>query len=114
MCSDLSREQSSLPALPTSCGCIPWERTTGLQSGAAAGQKHNHRVHRRARRNSFSSMETINSVFDQNVDPHVRGWVHTPHDPSDALILTHGAGGNCDALLLVALAEAFCGHGYIV
>ena len=60
-------------------------------------------------------MDTINSIFDQSVDPHVRGWVHTPHDPrGDALILTHGAGGNCDAPLLVALAETFCGRGYTV
>src|SRR6202008_3287522 len=30
------------------------------------------------------------------------------------LILTHGAGGNCNAPLLVALAEAFSGNGYAV
>jgi predicted alpha/beta-hydrolase family hydrolase len=60
-------------------------------------------------------MEAINSFFAQDVDPHVRGWIHTPNDQSgDALILTHGAGGNCDAPLLVALAEIFCGHGYTV
>jgi predicted alpha/beta-hydrolase family hydrolase len=60
-------------------------------------------------------METINSFFDQDVDPQVRGWVHHPHDPrGDALILTHGAGGNCAAPLIVALAETFCGHGYTV
>jgi predicted alpha/beta-hydrolase family hydrolase len=60
-------------------------------------------------------MDAINSFFDQDVDPHVRGWVHTPQDPrGDALVLTHGAGGNCDAPLLVALAETFCGHGYTV
>ncbi|MGA9355204.1 MAG: alpha/beta fold hydrolase [Terriglobales bacterium] len=60
-------------------------------------------------------MEQITSVFNQSVDPHVRGWVHAPHDPrGDALILMHGAGGNCDAPLLVALAETFCGHGYTV
>jgi predicted alpha/beta-hydrolase family hydrolase len=60
-------------------------------------------------------MEAISSFFDQHVDPHVRGWVHTPPDPhGDVLVLTHGAGGNCDASLLVALAEAFCGHGYTV
>jgi uncharacterized protein len=60
-------------------------------------------------------METVASFFDQDVDPHVRGWVHTPHDPSgDALVLTHGAGGNCTAPLLVALAGTFCGHGYTV
>ena len=49
------------------------------------------------------------------MDPHIRGWVHTPHHPNgDALILSHGAGGNCNAPLLVALAETFCGHGYYV
>ena len=61
------------------------------------------------------SMETINSFFAQDIDPQVRGWVHTPHNPrGDALILTHGAGGNCTAPLLVALAETFCGHGFTV
>jgi len=60
-------------------------------------------------------MEAINSFFDQDIDPHVRGWVHTPHDArGEALILTHGAGGNCAAPLLVALAETFCGHGFTV
>jgi uncharacterized protein len=60
-------------------------------------------------------MEVINSFFDQNADPHIRGWLHKPDDPcGNALILTHGAGGNCEAPLLVALAESFCGHGYAV
>jgi len=60
-------------------------------------------------------MEAINSVFVQDVDPHVSGWVHVPHDPRrDVLILAHGAGSNCEAPLIVALAETFCGHGYTV
>lgn len=60
-------------------------------------------------------MEAVRSVIDQDVDPHVRGWLHTPDGSrGDALILTHGAGGNCAAPLLVALAETFCGHGYKV
>ncbi len=60
-------------------------------------------------------METTSSFFDQSYDPHVRGWMHTPHVArGDALILTHGAGGNCAAPLLVALAEIFCVHGYTV
>jgi len=38
-----------------------------------------------------------------------------PENPNgDALILTHGAGSNCNAPLLVALGEAFAGHGYTV
>jgi uncharacterized protein len=60
-------------------------------------------------------MEAINAFLEQDVDPHVRGWLHHPPDPrGDALILTHGAGGNCDAPLLVALAETFCEHGFTV
>jgi predicted alpha/beta-hydrolase family hydrolase len=51
-------------------------------------------------------------------DTPVRGFLHepaasadaaSPHAASnDALVLTHGAGADCDAPLLVALAEAFC------
>jgi uncharacterized protein len=33
---------------------------------------------------------------------------------SDSLVLTHGAGSNCNAPLLVALAEAFSGQGWLV
>jgi len=65
--------------------------------------------------NSSACMEAIISFFDQELDPHVRGWLHQPHEPrGDALILTHGAGGNCAASLLVALAETFCAHGFAV
>jgi uncharacterized protein len=45
----------------------------------------------------------------------VRGYLHLPADSdSDCLILTHGAGANCTAPLLVALAEAFCVSGWTV
>lgn len=47
--------------------------------------------------------------------PPVRGFLHTPANPSaDALVLTHGAGANCNAPLLVALASAFCDSGWTV
>ncbi len=60
-------------------------------------------------------METISSLFDPSFDPAVRGFLHSPQTPTgDALILTHGAGGNSSAPLLVALAETFCAHGYTV
>ena len=50
---------------------------------------------------------TIPEVFtDITVDPFVRGWLHRPAQANgDALLLTHGAGGNCHAPLLIALAE---------
>lgn len=52
---------------------------------------------------------------DDSLDPAVRGWLHTPRAPNgDALILTHGAGSDCTAPLLVALAETFAEHGYVV
>src|SRR5690348_6573473 len=48
-------------------------------------------------------------------EPPVRGYLHTPARPShDALILTHGAGANCQSLSLVALADAFCESGIAV
>ncbi|HMB83429.1 MAG TPA: alpha/beta family hydrolase [Terriglobales bacterium] len=55
-------------------------------------------------------------LFSQHsLDPAVRGWLHTPHVPnSNALILTHGAGSDCTAPLLVAISETFAGHGYVV
>ena len=52
---------------------------------------------------------------DHSLDPAVRGWLHTPDVPNgDALILTHGAGSDCTAPLLVAIGETFAGHGYVV
>src|SRR3954464_5479922 len=45
----------------------------------------------------------------------VRGWLHSPDGtPAAALGLTHGAGGNCQAKVLVAVAEAFAAQGWLV
>lgn len=47
--------------------------------------------------------------------PAVRGYLHTSvRAANDGLVLTHGAGANCEAPLLVALAEAFCDAGMSV
>ena len=47
-------------------------------------------------------------------DP-VRGFLHQPEVAGGhGLVLTHGAGGNCKAPLLVLLADAFCAAGYCV
>jgi uncharacterized protein len=60
-------------------------------------------------------MELVISFADDSMDPAVRGFSHSPENPNGgALILTHGAGSNCNAPLLVALGEAFAGHGYTV
>jgi len=60
-------------------------------------------------------MQPATSFSDDSLSPAVRGFLHSPANPNgDALILTHGAGSNCTAPLLVALGEAFTGHGYVV
>jgi len=47
--------------------------------------------------------------------PAVRGFLHKPENETrGALVLTHGAGSNCGAPLLVAVAEAFAGSGFLV
>jgi uncharacterized protein len=45
----------------------------------------------------------------------VRGFLHRPTGSGDdGLVLTHGAGANCDAPLLVTLADAFAASGLTV
>jgi uncharacterized protein len=52
---------------------------------------------------------------DTSVDPQVRGFIHRAATPAgDGLVLTHGAGSNSRAPLLVALAEVFAGAGVTV
>jgi len=52
---------------------------------------------------------------DSTLDPAVRGYLHSPQSATNhGLVLTHGAGGNSAAPLLVALAETFCERGYTV
>src|ERR1700733_4929700 len=42
----------------------------------------------------------------------VRGFLHRAANKSErGVVLTHGAGGNCEAPLLVAAATAFCDAG---
>jgi hypothetical protein len=60
-------------------------------------------------------MSSTKSFSDTSVDPSVRGYLHLPDSFSgDTLILTHGAGGNAQMPLLVAIAEAFAGAGFAV
>ena len=45
----------------------------------------------------------------------VQGFLHTPEVAGDrGVVLTHGAGGNCKAPLLILLADVFCAAGYFV
>src|SRR5947209_5985007 len=52
---------------------------------------------------------------EDSVELHVRGFLHVPETANgDGVVLTHGAGGNCNAPFLAALAEAFAGAGFTV
>jgi predicted alpha/beta-hydrolase family hydrolase len=45
----------------------------------------------------------------------VRGWIHEPERPlGKGIVLTHGAGSNCESALLRAVAEVFAEAGYHV
>jgi uncharacterized protein len=45
----------------------------------------------------------------------VAEFIHQPEVPGEhGLVLTHGAGGNCKAPLLVLIADAFCAAGFTV
>jgi uncharacterized protein len=61
-------------------------------------------------------MSTVERFADETPgQPPVRGFLHSPDTTSgDALVLTHGAGSNCGATLLVAVAEAFAEAGVLV
>ncbi len=60
-------------------------------------------------------MESVISFSDDSLDPAVRGFLHSPANPNgDGLILTHGAGSDCTAPLLMAIGETFAGHGCMV
>jgi predicted alpha/beta-hydrolase family hydrolase len=60
-------------------------------------------------------MSSIEAFSETSCDPPIRGFLHRPEFPSgNPLILTHGAGGNAQMALLVALAEAFAGVGFTV
>jgi predicted alpha/beta-hydrolase family hydrolase len=60
-------------------------------------------------------MSTYREFYDLSAEPAVRGFLHEPAQANDdGLVLTHGAGANCQSKLLIALASAFTDAGYLV
>jgi hypothetical protein len=64
-------------------------------------------------------MSAFREFSDLSAEPAVRGFLHEPthgngEGHGDGLVLTHGAGANCQSKLLIALANAFAGAGYLV
>ncbi len=58
---------------------------------------------------------SIRAFTDDSAEPRVRGFLHQPETPTgQALVLTHGAGSNAAAPLLIALADAFTSAGFTV
>ena len=61
------------------------------------------------------SADAIREFVDNAADPQVRGYLHLPATPNgDALVLSHGAGSNAQAPLLIALADTFSAAGFTV
>jgi uncharacterized protein len=59
--------------------------------------------------------ESIRAFADNVADPKVRGFLHTPAALNhEGLVLSHGAGSNAAAPLLVGLAETFAAAGFTV
>jgi hypothetical protein len=60
-------------------------------------------------------MTVYGEFSDVAAEPPVRGFLHEPaHANGDALVLTHGAGANCQSKLLIALADVFTEAGYLI
>lgn len=57
----------------------------------------------------------VETLLDETCEPHVRGFVDRPTSPSgDGLVLTHGAGANCQSPLLMAVARTLAEWGITV
>jgi uncharacterized protein len=62
-----------------------------------------------------SNHPVAESFRDDSVTPAVVGFLHRPANATgDGLVLTHGAGSNANAPLLIALAEIFSTKGFVV
>ena len=62
----------------------------------------------------MSSAPSPETFSDTSVEPPVRGFLHHSDSPRQSFVLTHGAGSNSRAPLLIALAEALASSGFLV
>jgi predicted alpha/beta-hydrolase family hydrolase len=61
------------------------------------------------------ALSSIEPFEDDSVGPAVRGFLHRPAGPPGrGLGLTHGAGSDCEAPVLLAVATAFARRGFTV
>ena len=61
-------------------------------------------------RSNVAYMASVDSLEQ----PGVKGWLHKPDNVKAAMLLSHGAGGDSQAPLMVAVAKAFSEAGYCV
>lgn len=62
----------------------------------------------------MSPVAVAEPFADVSVDPPVRGFLHRTNSPQNGFVLTHGAGSNSRAALLLALAETLAAGGFAV
>jgi len=57
----------------------------------------------------------VTPFADLDADPAIRGFLHLPAEPQgNTVVLTHGAGSNCQARLLVEMSSALAASGFTV
>lgn len=62
-----------------------------------------------------ASQSTVESFLDMSAEPSVRGFLHLPGNASGGgVVLTHGAGADCQSKLLVAVSDALAETGLTV
>lgn len=63
----------------------------------------------------MASPSPVKPFADLSAEPAVRGFLHLPARANgDALVLTHGAGANCQSKLLLTIADVFAEAGVTV
>src|SRR6202022_1145002 len=82
------------------------------RDGGSGAESSARPAHLSLRRHSVAGGRIMIEAFAED---SVRGFLHRPQQPSgDAIALTHGAGSNCQAPLLLAVAEAFSAAAFTV
>ena len=63
----------------------------------------------------MSPSNSIEQFIDRAAEPAVRGFLHVPAAANgDSLLLTHGAGANCQSNVLVRMSTGFAEAGFTV
>src|SRR5438045_460565 len=84
-----------------------------FQPSAASLHKRLFLIFLRSTKIALVPLASFTEFTDLAAQPAVRGFLHLPAQANgDALILTHGAGANCQSKLLLAVSQAFAEAGF--